>query len=247
VPVRFENLWEERGLVTRFAVPASLAGLVTLPAAWIGSAILARQPGGFHQLGLFGAAQTFRAMVLFVPQAVNNVGMSILNNRRRSSSAEYRQVFWINAALSSGAAIAAATVIFAAASPLLGLFGPGFRDARVIVGILLLAAVLEAVSAAAYQIIVSRGRMWTSFAGIALPRDLALVTLAALLAPAFGATGLATAHTLGATIALGGTLILLARLGLSPAPPSTDPAASDPLSDAAGRAGERSTKAGGQR
>jgi O-antigen/teichoic acid export membrane protein len=217
VGLRFDGLWAERKLVTRFALPASLTGLVTLPAVWIASAILARQPEGFHQLGLFGAAQTFRTMVLFVPQAVNNVGMSILNNKRRAKPAEFRQVFWINAVLSAGAAIAVATLLFAAATPLLALFGPGFSDGRRVVGILLLAAVLEAVSAAAYQIIVSRGRMWTSFAAVALPRDLALVAVAALLVPALGAVGLAMAHSLGSALALGATLIMLSRLGLAPA------------------------------
>jgi O-antigen/teichoic acid export membrane protein len=223
IALRFDRLWDERMLVTRFAVPASLTGLVTLPAVWIGSAILARQPNGFYHLGLFGAAQAFRTMVLFVPQAVNNVGMSILNNKLRSTPGEFRQVFWINAGLSAGAAIAVAALLFAAANPLLGLFGPGFRDGRLVVGVLLLAALLEAISAAAYQIIVSRGRMWTSFAAVALPRDLTLVAVAALLVPALGAVGLATAHSLGSALALGGTLIMLSRLGLAPASTGTLP------------------------
>lgn len=212
VGLRFEGLWQERGLVTHFALPASLSGLVTLPAVWLSSAILARQPGGFQQLALFGAANSFRIMVLFVPQAVNNVGMSIMNNSRQSSSTEYRQAFWINAFMTTMAAVGVASIVFAAATPLLELFGPTFRDGRVALGILLGAAVIEALAIAVYQVVVAHSRIWGSLFAVSLPRDLTLVLLAALLSPGFGAAGLAAAHTVGWALALCGILFMVRHL-----------------------------------
>lgn len=215
VAITGRGLWQERAILSTFAVPASLAGLVSLPALWIASALLARQPGGYHQLALFGAANSFRIMVLFVPQAVNNVGMSLLNNQRRSSAEAYTRVFWMNAALTAVSAVAVAGVLFLAGTPLLRMFGPAFTSGRPVLGILLGAAIVEAVAVAAYQIVVSRGRIWASLWCVSLPRDLSLVLLAAILTPALGAAGLATAYLVGWILSLLGILALVARLGVT--------------------------------
>jgi len=210
------NPWQERALVSRFAIPASLTGLITLPAIWVSSAILARRPGGFEQLALFGAANTFRAMVLFLPQAINSVSMSLLNNQRHSSADGYRRVFWMNA-LATGVSASGIAVLLLIASPfLLQLFGAGFAEGQIVLAILLGAAVLEALALAAYQVVVSQGRLWASFAWIALPRDVSLVVLAAVLAPALGATGLAAAHAFALALALATTGALASRVGLVP-------------------------------
>lgn len=218
--LRFDGLWQERSLVTRFALPASLTGLITMPAVWLGTAILAQQPAGFAQVALFGAANSFRIMVLFVPQAVNNVGMSIMNNSRQSSAAAYREVFWINALLTATVAIGAAAIIFLAATPLLQLFGPSFVEGRLALGILLVAAIIEAVAIAAYQLVVTHSRIWGSLLAVSLPRDVTLVLLATLLIPGFGAAGLAAAHAIGWTLALCGIVVMVMRLKLTtPAQP----------------------------
>jgi hypothetical protein len=198
-----------------FALPASLTGVLSLPALWLASAILAQQPGGYQQLALFGAANSFRTMVLFVPQAINNVGMSLLNNQQGTSADGFKRVFWMNAGLTATSAVVTAAALFFAATPLLGLFGPEFGAGRSALGILLGAAIVEAVAIAAYQIVVSRGRIWASLFFVSLPRDASLVLLAAALTPSFGAAGLAGAYALGWTLALAGILILVARLGLS--------------------------------
>ena len=215
------RLWQERAIVFNFAVPASLTGFVTLPALWIASALLARQPGGYHQLALFGAANSFRTMVLFLPQTINNVGMSLLNNQRRSTDQAFRRVFWMNATLTTVTAAGGAVAILLAGSPLLRLFGGTFVEGRLVLMILLVPAIIEAVALALYQIIVSRGRMWTSLLQVSLPRDGAIVLFAAALTPAFGAAGLATSYALGWVLGLAGIVAIVSRLGLSAAP---DPA-----------------------
>lgn len=215
----FSGVWRERPILWSFALPASLNGLASLPAVWIASALLARQPGGYDQLALFGAANSFRTMVLFVPQAVNNVGMSLLNNQRRASAEGYRRVFWMNAALTLASAVAVAGALFLARVPLLGLFGPSFGAGSYALTILLGAAVVEAAAVAAYQIVVSRGRIWASLLCVSLPRDLSLVLLAAALTPALGAAGLATAYAAAWSIALAGILALVSRLGVGTSAP----------------------------
>ena len=231
VPFTYRGLWSERAILTNFAFPASLAGLLSQPALWIASALLARQPGGYHQLGLFGAANSFRTMVLFVPQVINNVGMSLLNNQQRSDADAYRRVFWMNASWTIVCAFGMAGVLFIASEPLLGWFGPTFIEGRTVLRILLGAAMIEAVGLAAYQIVVSRARIWASLLLISLPRDLTLVLTAAVLTPMFGATGLASAYAVAVLLAGLGKLGLVTRLGLTAPEPT---AASLPSSSASG-------------
>lgn len=212
------GIWQERRIVTAFALPASLTGLVTLPALWAASALLAQQPGGYDQLALFGAANSFRVMVLFVPQTINNVGMSVLNNQLRGGREDYRRVFWLNAVATVGAALAGAIAFVAGGPLLLRIFGAEFVEGNRVLTILLGVAVLEAISLAAYQVVVSNSRLWTSLACIGLPRDLGLVMIAAFLVPRFGAVGLATSHALGWVLGVIGTLAVASRLGLRPPP-----------------------------
>ena len=215
ITLTYRGLWQERAIVSAFAIPASLTGLIALPAIWISSAVLARQPGGFEQLALFGAANSFRVMVLFLPQAINNVSMSLLNNQQRSSTDGYRRVFWMNALTTGVSAFCVALLLLFVSPRLLRLFGPGFVEGQRVLAILLGAAVIEALAAAAYQVVVSRGRLWASFFFIALPRDVSLVILAAILAPLLGAMGLAAAHALAWTLALTATATLAWRFGLA--------------------------------
>lgn len=210
VPLTRRGLLQERTVLLNFALPTSLGALVSQPALWIASALLARQAGGYHQLALFGAANTFRAMVLFVPQAINNVGMSLLNNQRRSSRQGYRDVFWMNAVLTALVAVGMAGALFLAGGPLLRLFGPDFEDGRLVLGIMLAAAIVEAMAIAAYQVVVSRGRIWPSLMLVTAPRDVTLVVLAALLTPSLGAAGLAVAYGSGWILALLGIVVLVA-------------------------------------
>ena len=209
VPLTCRGLSQERAVLLHFALPTSLGALVSQPALWVASALLARQMGGYQQLALFGAANTFRAMVLFVPQAINNVGMSLLNNQRRSSAQGYRDVFWMNAALTALVAVGTAGVLFLAGGPLLRMFGPDFADGRLVLGLMLGAAVVEAMAVAAYQIVVSRGRIWPSLMLVTAPRDVTLVVLAAMLTPSFGAAGLATAYGAAWILALLGIVVLV--------------------------------------
>ena len=200
------GIWQERAIVTNFALPASIGGALYQPATWIGTALLAKQPGGFHELALFGAANMFRTMVLFVPQVINNVGMAVLNHQRRSNPEGYRNVFWVNAVMSIVAALGAAGLLLAAGALPLRLFGPDFTGGRVVLAVMLAAAVVETLTLAVYQIVVSRGQIWASLAFVSAPRDVSLIVLSVALVPLYGAAGLAGAYAIGWAVSLLGVV-----------------------------------------
>jgi O-antigen/teichoic acid export membrane protein len=198
------GLGREASVVTGFALPATLSGLVSLPVLWLTSLWLVRQPGGYDQVALLTVAHNCRAIVLFVPVVMNAVGASILNSERGvGAEARYRRAFWANVGLTAAAVSVGALAVAGLGPWLLAAFGAAFREGYPVLLVLMLATVPEALGAAVYQAILSEGRLWLSFWAIVLPRDLAIVALAYLLAPGWGALGVALAHTMAWTAALG--------------------------------------------
>ena len=212
--------WQERSTLLRFALPASLTGFITLPALWFASALLVAQPGGLDQMALFGAANSFRVIVLFLPSTMTSVGTSLLNNQRRSGDASYQRVFWLNLALTTASAVVAAVAIVALGPWLFRAFGKGFDPAAGALRILMIAAVIEAIAVATYQVIQTHGHIWSTLFLISIPRDGLIVLLAWKLSHTYGASGLAAAYACGWALALVVIVVMTWRLGLTSLVPS---------------------------
>ena len=209
---RVTSALSERAVLVSFAIPAALGGLSSMPALWLANSFLVRQPDGFSQLALYTAAFSVRSLVFFLPNLVNRVSMSLLNNVKGSRDWDgYRRVFWTNAALTAGTVTVAAVGVGLVGVQVLALFGRDFRVARPVLLVLLGAAVLEAAMASLYQIMQAEARMWASLFWIALPRDLSIVALSYVLSPRLGAQGLAIGYACGWALACAMTGLLVAR------------------------------------
>jgi len=55
--------------------------ILWLPVTWIGTLMLVRQPGGFAEMGLFGAANQWFSLLLFVPGVVTQTILPILSSQ----------------------------------------------------------------------------------------------------------------------------------------------------------------------
>lgn len=225
VQIRLRGVWKERSIILRFAIPAAMNGLSTMPAIWLANVWLARQPNGMSQVALYSAATSFRVMVMFVPLLLNNVGLSILNNQRGlGDSRRYARVFWVNFVMVISVAVLAAGGVAVLGPLLLRIFGGNFDQGTAVLRILLLATVPEAVGIAAYQIIQSQEKMWLSLVAVALPRDVSFALLAYKLAPRLGAQGVALAHLTGVSVACLVITGLSWHIGLHLKPRETTPA-----------------------
>ena len=67
ISVRYRGMLRERSVLSLFALPTMLVGISALGAMWFADALLARQPNGFAEIGLFTAALNFKTLVLFLP------------------------------------------------------------------------------------------------------------------------------------------------------------------------------------
>jgi O-antigen/teichoic acid export membrane protein len=215
IVVRYGNLGEERAIVVRVALPAALIGFVSMPALWVASAVLVRQPGGYEQMALYGAANSFRVIVLLLSTVINNVGMSVLGNQRRmADDARYRQVFWTNMGLTAGVVLVGGFAVILLGPWLLRVFGRGFAESYPVLVVLMLATIPEGLSAAMHQAVQAEDKIWLSLLAIVVPRDSALAVLSYVLSPTYGALGLAAAQGAAWLLALSISISLVRRIGL---------------------------------
>ena len=212
---RFRDIWQETSLLVQYAIPASLSGGIALPAIWLSNAFLVRQPGGYDQMALFAAANSFRVASQFVPSMVNNVGVSVLSNQLGADDRpRYHRVYWANLG-TVGSIVGLGTIVLAIFGRMaLGLFGEGFDRGYAVLVILMIAAFLETLCTATAQPLQRRERVWTMFFGVILPCHCVLVLAAWLLAPAYGAFGVASAYVAGWSLALVASAYLVFRLGI---------------------------------
>jgi len=217
IVVTRRELRSERSVLLSFALPAALAGLSSMPALWFANAFLVRQASGFSQMALYTAAFSLRSFVFFLPSLLNRVSMSLLNNQKGLGNWEgYVRVFRINVVSTTASVVMGAVVVAVIGVRILNIFGRDFRVGFPVLLVLLLAAVVEALTGSLYQIVQAESRMWASMFVIALPRDLLIVFLSYILSPKLGALGLATAYTIGWTVAGVATGLLVIRIGTRP-------------------------------
>lgn len=214
IAIHYRHACSERVILRRFALPAAIAGISSMPAVWLASAFLVQQPAGYGQLGLFSSANNLKNLVLFLPVLTGQVGQALLNNRKGHRDQDgYVKIFWVNTAAVAGLLLVAVVIVAALGHDLLRLYGTEFADAYPILLVLLLAASLEGVATALYQLVQSQERMWWSLIGIALPRDLVLIIAAYSLTVEYAGLGLAWGFATSAAIGLIATAIAVKRIG----------------------------------
>ena len=203
----------ERHVLTRFVAPATLAGLSSMPALWISNVFLVQQDDGYKQLGLYGAAFTLRSLVVIFPAIINNVASSLLNYELGTANqSRYRRLFRANILVTGLITASGIAFLVVFGHWLLGLFGAGFTAGYPVLLVLLVSTLPETLQLSIYQVIASRGHMWLSLYGIALPRDVSLIVMAYYLTSLHGSFGLAVAYTLAWTIALFCTAAIVWKL-----------------------------------
>jgi len=184
----------ELGMLHRFSLPAFLASILVVAAIWVCNALLARQPQGYAELGLYAAADKWRLMILFVPSSMFAMVLPVLSNLHgEGDGAGFRKVFRANLQLNGGLALLAAAVIAVFAAPIMALYGNSFRGGQVVLIVLASSAIAEVFNSILGQQLIAARQMWWRFAFDVL-LVVVLVGLAWVLIPRWGALGLATSY-----------------------------------------------------
>jgi len=212
-PGGIADIRAESEALIHVTLPSTLIGFTYMGGLWVAMAILARQQNGITQVALFNAANTLRVLVNFVPALINSVGFPLLSSRKgEADKAGYRRAFRANLAAVVGVALCGAIAVAVVGPLILRLYGPSFLTGYPVLLILLLATIPEAAAIAAYQVVQTHGSIWWTLLYVALPRDLTTIVAVMLLAPRFGAAGLAGAILLGTLFGFCGAMMLFFRV-----------------------------------
>jgi O-antigen/teichoic acid export membrane protein len=204
ISYQFAGWRRELDMLHRFSVPASLASLLVVGGVWVCNALLARQPEGYAELGLYAAADKWRVLIVFVPTYAFAMIVPVLSNLRgEGNETGFRKVFRTNLRLSGGLALLAAVVIAALAAPIMEVYGKSFRGGQAVLMVLAFSAVAEVLNAILGQPLIAAHQMWWRFA-FNLFLVVVLVGFAWLLIPKWEALGLAISYAVAyAAMALG--------------------------------------------
>jgi len=189
------SLNQEKAIILRFALPAALAGSYSLLMIWLANSLLVRRPGGYGEMALYSAANNIRILVLFLPNVMNSVGLSVLNNEKaKGDVSHYNRVFRSNVLYIFLVSLGGVLVMGVFGRPMLQLFGREFGAGHSLLWLLLVASLFEGLSLALFQYVQSNAKIWLSFFSINVPREGFLVVATFYLVQSYRGTGLAAAY-----------------------------------------------------
>jgi len=199
VPVRWDRCWSDGAILLKFSLPAFLGGALTSPAMWAASSILVNQPHGYAQMGVFSAANQWRTAVAFLPALLSRPLLSILSNLGVGEAAAFRRLLRVSIMISFALGVFTAAPLIIGSSWIMKAYGRDFEAGRSTLVVLALATVISSTVAVIGQAIASLDRMWWGF-NFNLIWALVLLSSASLLAPRYGALGLAGAFLLACSV-----------------------------------------------
>jgi O-antigen/teichoic acid export membrane protein len=198
VPTRIVG-WrrEESKVLWSFSIPTVISSSLLMPVSWLCATILVSQPDGYIKMGLFNAANQWRTLMLFVPNAIVGSILPVLaNSLSAGDAAAFRRTFRSALAANVAIASAAAAVIAIAAPLILAAYGRDFRTGAPILRVLCVVVLLDSLTNVTSYVLIASGRLWrhalyySAWAAF-------LILGAILLVPRFGALGLAEAYLAG--------------------------------------------------
>lgn len=198
VPLSYRGCWKERALLWHFNLPGVANSLVLALAQWGAYAILARQVRGYEQLGIYNAVFRIRQ----VPETIMGMLLApvipVLSDAlgRKDTSAQRRIVSFT---LKISMLVTIPLALVQCSAPWLTLlpYGSTYQGEHLTVQWVMIGAVVYGLIAPMGYLLTSLGRMWLAFSAGAAYCILFLAGTK-ILAPSFGAAGLACAFAIAA-------------------------------------------------
>jgi O-antigen/teichoic acid export membrane protein len=193
VMVSFKWKAEYLSELLKTMLPIMVLGIAFYPFEWIAKLFLVRQSGGFAQLGLFAAANSFGAIVSSIPsQLIFTVQPLLGNLLGKRETRSFRRLALFSVLLSGGVALLVALSLSVFSKYVMRAYGANFTDARGVLVIISFANVFFALVIPYHKILIAYNRIWTQ-AFITALLGLSLVVATSLLRHR-GAQGLALSY-----------------------------------------------------
>jgi O-antigen/teichoic acid export membrane protein len=185
--------------ISRFQIPAGLAGFITTPTLWLIPTILTRNTQNFSDVATYSVLLMIKSLIV-LPASVIALALQPSAEKAVGSGQVDLALRIFRTAAAVGVAIAALSACFFAvfSKEVLAVFGRDFTSAGSELRLMMIAAVAEAAVVGLYMRVQATNRMWASIFTILLPRDLVMLTIAFLFTSQYGLHAVITAHVAGA-------------------------------------------------
>jgi O-antigen/teichoic acid export membrane protein len=191
VLISYHGARSDLPILWKFSLPAFLSAAMVAPVMWLANAVVAHQPGGYGELGLFNAANQWRTALIFLPSVLLRVALPLMASSvdiRRSD--DFGKTLLLTQSLTVAIVLPAGALLMFLSDSIMGLYGKEFAHAApVLIGVVC-SIMISSIGSAAGAAIEARGKMW---AGLALNLSWAAVLIAVvwLSAATWGARSLA--------------------------------------------------------
>lgn len=151
----YEILW-------KFSIPSALNSIMVAPCFWIIKTLLV-QTDGFASLGIYEAADQWKIIILFIPNAIANILMPIFSNVNSSDDkGSYKKVLNVSIFLNGAIALLLVGMVFLFKDLLMSFYGKGFNNSDVLF-VLCASTIFSSMAQVITLSLISRAKAWTSF------------------------------------------------------------------------------------
>ncbi len=202
IKVHLKKAWGEHEVLWQFSLPAFLASMLTPAVIWAAYALLANQPGGYAQLGLFNAGMQFQWIITFLNLILYQVSVPMLAELYGEGKIEqFAQSFNLYLRFNWNIANVCGFLALAVSPWLIKIFGPRFAESLKFLGPIICFTIILLVWNINGQPFYSAGKMWYSFL-IQIIWAIVFIVVGKILIVRYGAMGLALAFLISYSLAM---------------------------------------------
>jgi len=145
ISITYHDVWQERGML-KMSTMVSFCGVAMYATNWLVGIMLAKQPSGLTEFGLFNAASRFQSILLFIPKKIYDVTVPVLANLQSEGNRRAFTKVLMGAGLFTVIVTSTGCLILVFfAEDLMKLYGAEFAMGADILKIIALGAVISAV------------------------------------------------------------------------------------------------------
>lgn len=200
VVVTYRHVHKHWPLLWRFGLPGMLSGLIAGPVNWGTGTLLVNQPGGYAEMGILNATNTWFQAVAFLPNLLGQVLLPILASYMATNNRAGMNRALVLATVANSIIVLPVVVIGSIFSRhVMGLYGAGFAQGWPVLVLTLLCAGVLTVQGPITDRLIAASKMWAYLLAVLIWGGV-LIAGSYLLVPAHGSAGLAVARLLAYTI-----------------------------------------------
>jgi O-antigen/teichoic acid export membrane protein len=208
----FRDAWQETAVLWKLSLPTFLSVITFCIFTAIGRLILAAQPNGFHELGIFMAAIQIEIIIYALPTMIGSVVLPTLSELRgKNEMKKYKRLSNLILLLNIGIALVFVIPVILFSPWIMGLFGEKFNDGWIVLAVVCCGIVFHTGTKTAQMICVSLNRMWECYLVVLAHCIAQLILFYVFLQFVNAGLGYALAYSISYIIYFVGTFIIIRK------------------------------------